>query len=697
MVVSKINTKISYPEIKTVNSIDLDIEANIYQLEIKDVDVIIAIGNVQNTYEDDDILYYPVYLVKKNKKVMQIGVYEIVAGDQIVYLDENNNLDLENIDHEPLIYKFATKTLLETLRLEPEIPINRQITSSNKKVGANTPVIDPNIIDADNIIDANIIDADDINVYNEIPSTRKDIFVLTDGIALPALLKEETAQNAQDIKAAYTSEPTDNWVNQFMKNPNYVIIDNEGDGDCLFATIRDAFSSIGQQTSVNKLRNKLSDAATETDFNQFKDQYDTHNANVMEDAHKIKELSAQYAMVKQKFENTLDRNEQMSIGEGSKKIKAEHDKLVLERKLSQNMLKEVAFMKGIDTFDKFKKELKKCSFWSYVWTISTLERILNIKFIVLSSESLKNDDIKNILECGSLDKLTQSKGVFNPDFYIITDYTGTNYKLISYKKKLIFTFQEIPYEIKSMISDKCMEHNGGAFALVPDFQKFKQDHPSVQKQVTTFSHDDDLSELKLRGLYDSDIVFQFYSKSVSKVPGKGSGEKISGDKISEFKELAAIKDWRKKLSNFWVELDANKAIVPFMLDDHKWASVEHYYQGAKFKQMHPEFYLSFSLDSGTDLSKDPLLAKSAGGRTGKSKGKLIRPAEVTIDPDFFGKRHTAEMYAAQYAKFTQIPGLKELLLATNNAKLTHFSRGSPPIVFDTLMEIRDKLRKNTDL
>ena len=61
------------------------------------------------------------------------------------------------------------------------------------------------------------------------------------------------------------------------------------------------------------------------------------------------------------------------------------------------MLKEVSFMKGVDTFDKFKKEIRKCSFWSDIWTISTMERILNIKLIILSSEALKNGDVKNIL------------------------------------------------------------------------------------------------------------------------------------------------------------------------------------------------------------------------------------------------------------------------------------------------------------
>ena len=235
-----------------------------------------------------------------------------------------------------------------------------------------------------------------------------------------------------------------------------------------------------------------------------------------------------------------------------------------------------------------------------------------------------------------------------------------------------------------MIVDKCLERNAGAFALIPDFQRFKA---TKQRAVVRDTEYEELTEAKLRGLYNDDIVFQFYSKSIGKpLPGKGAGEKIPNDKLKDFSELATIPDWRKKLSNFWVE--------PFSLDNHQWASVEHYYQGSKFKKNHPEFYLSFSLDSGTDLSKDPNLAKAAGGKSGKSKGTLLRPVEVEIDPDFFGKRHKKEMYDAQYAKFTQNEDLKRLLLSTGDAKLTHFSRGSPPIVFEDLMLIRDKIKRN---
>jgi predicted NAD-dependent protein-ADP-ribosyltransferase YbiA (DUF1768 family) len=305
----------------------------------------------------------------------------------------------------------------------------------------------------------------------------------------------------------------------------------------------------------------------------------------------------------------------------------------------------------------------------------------------LSSESYKSGDIKNVLHCGQLnDEYLENKGVFYPEFYIIVDYTGSHYKLVGYKKKMIFKFQEIPYDIKKMIADKCLEKNAGAFSLIPDFQRFKStlQKNGVKEDITNFQ---EISESKLRGMYDDNVVFVFYTKSNDKpLPGKGTGEKIPGDKLKEFASLANMSQWRKKLDDFWVQ--------PFTLDNHKWSSVEHYYQGSKFKKTHPDFYLSFSLDSGTELSKNPDMAKAAGSKSGKFKGELLRPVEVSIDPDFFGKRNKQELLDAQYAKFNQNEDLKELLLATKDAKLTHYNKGSPPEVLDDLMIIRDKIRKN---
>ena len=668
MVKSKIDSGVSYPELKSVDSGDTKLEADLYQIEINGIDVMIAVGNAKNTFEDKNILYFPIYLVKHNNKVVQIGVFEIKSSNYLSYLDDYNNLNIEMMN-EPLIYSFSTPEFLNKLRMEPEVPLQRVKEDSD----SDTESVEEA---AENV---------EYNEYYEIPKEREDIFVLTKGVPLPPLLREETKKQAKDYREKYHQTPSDTWIEKFMKNKNYNIVDNEGGGDCLFATIRDGFSSIAQQTSVNKLRKKLSHDATEKVFLNYKEQYDMYNASLIKDTQTIKELEAQYLLLKQRFGEVIDRNEKKMVSNEAKSVKEQHDRLVEEKKVTAEILKEYKFMKGVDSLEAFKSKIRKCEFWADTWAVSTLERILNIKFIIMSSDIYKNGDLKNVLQCGQLnDTILEQRGRFTPEFYIMIDHTGSHYKLIGYKKKMIFKFVEIPYDIKKMIAEKCLEKNAGPFAIIPDFQKFKA---SQSKTVIKEAQYEDLSEAKLRGLYDDNIVLQFYSKSVGKpLPGKGSGEKIPNERLKEFSELATIPEWRKKLSNFWVQ--------PFSLDNHQWASVEHYYQGAKFKKTFPDFYLSFSLDSGTDLSKDPAMAKAAGGKSGKFDGTRIRPIEVSADSDFFGKRQSKEMYAAQYAKFTQNEDLKKLLLATNSAKLTHFVRGSLPEVFDELMLIRDKIRRN---
>jgi len=666
MVLSKIDSNVSYPELKSVDPEDLSMEANLYQIDVHGIEIVIAIGNSKNTYEDQDIIYFPIYLVKRNNKVIQIGVYEIKSVSFMSLMDEDNNIKVENLN-DPLIYKFATKEFLEKNRSVPETSLK-----SVSKAEEQEKEVD----------EEEKVEIDEPAIVNEIPDHRKDIFTLTKGVPTPKKLREEGQLEAKDIRDKYKEEKTDNWINKFMKNKNYSVVDNEGGGDCFFATIRDAFSQIAQQTSVQKIRKKLSDEADEQTFLNYKEHYDMYQAALIKDTNDIKILEKQYADIKMRYASVLDRNEKKQLTDSGKIIKEQHDRLVQEKKVTAEILKEYRFMKDVDTLEKFQKKIRSCEFWAETWAVSTLERILNVKFILLSKEAHAARDLNNVLQCGQLnDSVLENRGEFKPDYYIIAEYSGWHYTLVGYKKKMIFNFTELPYDIKRMIADKCMEKNSGPFALIPDFKNFKGSGNAFAESVTY----DDLTEAKIRGIYDDNIVFIFYSKSASKpLPGKGAGEKIPGDRLKDFAPLAIIPDWRKKLSNFWVQ--------PFLVDGKQWASVENYYQASKFKRENPAFYLSFSLESGTDLSKSPEMAKAAGGKTGKYKGELIRPKEVEVDPDFFGKRCEKEMYDAQYAKFSQNDDLKDLLLATHNAKLMHHSRGKPPVAFDNLMMIRDKLR-----
>ena len=471
-----------------------------------------------------------------------------------------------------------------------------------------------------------------------------------------------------------------------MKNNKFFITDNEGGGDCFFATIRDAFGQLGQQTTVHKIRSKLSVEATQEIFSGYKELYDMYKSAIVKDTQDIKELEIEYEKYKKLHQDTLDRTQKKQFSEAATKIKEQHTRVINEKKITQQMLNdEYKFMKDIDTLEKFKKKIQTCEFWGETWAISTLERILNIKFILLSSQSFRSGDFGNVLNCGQLnDTILESRGEFTPEYYIMVEYTGGHYKLVGYKKKQIFTFVELPYDIKKLAVDKCMERNSGVFSLIPDFIKFKQQLSSGIKENPKF---DELSESKIRGLYDDNIVFQFYGKSSGeRLPGKGSGEEISKEYVREFSELHAISNWRRKLDDFWVQ--------SFILDGHRWNSVEHYYQASKFKEQNPEFYLSFSIESGTILSKDPEMAKAAASSSGKFNGELIRPVEVSIDASFYGKRKEKELYDAQYAKFSQNSELKQMLLETKKAKLLHYRKGKEPELAENLMMIREVLKTN---
>jgi len=289
----------------------------------------------------------------------------------------------------------------------------------------------------------------------------------------------------------------------------------------------------------------------------------------------------------------------------------------------------------------------------------------------MSSHSYRAGDLDSVINCGQLnDSDIERQGQFRPDYYIMTEYTGSHYKLITYKDKHILKFSEVPYDIKALIINKCMERNAGPYYLIQDFRNMKLKLGLDANEGEPQESDDDYIHNEL---YDANIVFMFHTQSNSAPrPGKGSGEHIPDTIAFEYNKLHNMADWRRKLDDAWLD-----------------------YLGSQFKKGFPDFYKKFSLDSDSEISKDINLARIAGGKTGKSKDNVLRDKHITIDPDFYevseNPRNKMERSVALIAKFNQNLDLKQALLETKRAKLLHFIRGKEPEVDTALMKLRREL------
>lgn len=643
MVVSRLDKDITYEDTKFMNKQDIGREVSLYEIELlPGLGGIIALGQVQYTFSEKGVLFVPVYLVESDEVVDQIGIYEFTSARYPDLLDGDGDLDIAALtDPMPLLYKFVSRPFLKA-HLSPLPPAKEVAESPLSTTVPTTPTVFEQLLGED----------DD-----------------NDGPDAP------TGEMSE--QEGYVPGADDVWVQKFMKNRNYNLLDNEAGGDCLYAVVRDAFRGLGAEASVSELRSRVAAEATEETYEYFKEQYDMFSKAIPEARERANALASEIGRLKAKATAERDRNARLAIVTEAKQLVKEHKRVKGEYDHAKELLHDFEFMANVGNLAEFRDILKTCRFWADAWAINTLERALNIKLVILSSANYDAGDLGNVMLCRDVvDPAIQEKGSFKPKHYVIAAYTGEHYLLVTYDGERIFRFATLPRGIKTLIVEKCMERGEGIYNYIPKFRNLKADAapPPAPSDAPVASP-----------AFDADTVFQFYSRSRDKPPGRGAGEKIDPADSMKYAALAAIPEWRRLLSNF--------AETPFELDGHKWGSVEAYYQGSKFKEGNPDFYLKFSLDSGSEISKDPVLAKAAGGKTGKSKGRQVRPKSVKVDPNFFeGGRAKTAMYRGQFAKYSQNANARAALLATGDAKLQHYARGQPPVVFYDTMKIREQLR-----
>jgi len=186
-------------------------------------------------------------------------------------------------------------------------------------------------------------------------------------------------------------------------------------------------------------------------------------------------------------------------------------------------------------------------------------------------------------------------------------------------------------------------------------------------------------------------TFMYFSKSKDVAPGTGASEYITKEdqQSNKYDNLKAIPDWRKSLSNFYSRplVTGSNHQALFKLDGKEWYSVEHYFQGSKFKDIAPTYYASFTMDSSKPLSvSSGEVAKKAGGKKGHPLTQQQRGTWEKTKHEF--------MENALFAKYSQNEDLKQLLLLTKDAVLTHRPSRSPRAIIEhELMRVRTKLQQ----
>jgi len=684
MVYSNINTSIFYKENLGLNANDKGHSSPEYNLELFGEDLNITLGKLNTIYADKNVVFYPIYIAyisnRHKRKHIQIGVYEIEADKSLSVIDDDGDVDTERLN-DPLLYSIVNDEFIKKIK-KGTITEDNSAESSDKKKDTVEKV--KNETEEDRVIKVKIPDSkksEQINLAEK--ELESGAFDEDSSIVPPALLEEETMEDANNIKREYKEKAKSSWIAKFMKNNHFAIHEVESNGDCFFATVRDAFKQIGQITTVKRLRAIVAQEITDDMFQERRSLYLSLHGDVQNIENEMKQikknLNTIYASRIERAKMENDKPTLVNLEKERNSEKAKYAELQSQKNSTQELINEtIGNFAPIDSLEKFREYIQTPSYWADSWAIGVIERRLNVKIIILSHRSYQERSFDNIMECGELDKQIQEKGKFTPSHYIMVSFSGNHFKLVTYKDKRIFKFHEIPFYIKNLIINKCLERAAGPFYVISDFKdmiktKFGKDPP--ERDVEDALH---------RELFNPETLLIFGIKSSKNAkPGNMQGEKVNKNEMKNFLTLDRNKEWRRKLDDEYE--------TQFNLDGHKWLSVEHYYQGSKFLNGFPDFYLQFSLDSESDISKSVDTAIDAGGSIGKRKGVILRPKNVVIDPTFYGDRSASVRENALYAKFSQNEDLKQMILSTRDARLAHFIRGDEPDTDFMLMEVRRKI------
>jgi hypothetical protein len=213
------------------------------------------------------------------------------------------------------------------------------------------------------------------------------------------------------------SKSGSNWIQEYMRDSNYKIIDTVAQGDCFFDTLRLGLEARGEVYTVAQIRDIAANLLTEQHFIEF--------------------------------------NRRTQFG-----------------------MNEYNFMDKINNLEQLKQYVKQPEiFWADDIIIKLLQEHFNVQMINFDNYRHSNTTDDHIfINCGPHDTQFNIMKKGNPQ-YIMTEYSGSHYKLVYYGDRRIFTFEQIPEDLKKKIVKKCFDprdKQSYGIKTIPEIIAFKQ-------------------------------------------------------------------------------------------------------------------------------------------------------------------------------------------------------------------------------
>ena len=305
MVSSRLYPDITYVDTDIIDPNDIGYDAVQIEIELfPGVGGIVALGGIRTQYSDRDLVFIPVYIVSDGKTICQIGVYEFKATEYTGILDVNKDIDIDKIAQPlPLYYSFFNEGYMKTLL-------------------------------GDKII--------------KIPCA---------SVSTTSLIKSMNREMSE--RSQYKSNRSSHWIQKFMKNNNYSLQDNKPNGDCFFAVIRDAMSGNKNKKTVGDLRNIVSEAATQVDFENYKEHYDQYNNEIVGLRATDLKIKDDMTLLKKKNKTVKDRNERKELSIQGRALETRYGNMVREKENVNELMAEFKWMEGVTDLEKFKTKIQK--------------------------------------------------------------------------------------------------------------------------------------------------------------------------------------------------------------------------------------------------------------------------------------------------------------------------------------------------